>query len=215
MTPVPPSPAVAPHARSRSAQASLVVFAVALLSLIAYRSYGPRLAARPTELAVAAPVNLNTGDRAELQQVPGIGPGMAERILGHRRVHGPFQSVEELQSVPGVGDKTLDKLRPFLTVHSPAVAPTPDADRLERKPVAAKPSAPGRTGKIQAGEPPINVNAADVAALQRLPAVGPALAARIVETRATKPFATPDDLRRVRGIGVKTLETLRPYVCCE
>ena len=55
----------------------------------------------------------------------------------------------------------------------------------------------------------------NLTALQRLPAVGPALAARIVETRGAKPFATPDDLRRVRGIGAKTLETLRPHVCCE
>ena len=61
----------------------------------------------------------------------------------------------------------------------------------------------------------MNVNAADLATLQRLPGVGPALAARITETRATKPFATPDDLRRVRSIGAKTLKTLRPYVCCE
>ena len=208
-----PPPTTAPHARSRSAQASLVVFAVALLALIAYRSYGPRLSARPTDLAVASPVDLNTGDRAELQQVPGIGPGMAERILGHRQAHGPFASVEELQRVPGVGDKTLDKLRPFLTVH--AVAPPPDAERLERKPQAPKPTPAGRSGKVQSGEPPVNVNVADLATLQRLPGVGPALAARIVETRGAKPFATPDDLRRVRGIGAKTLETLRPYVCCE
>ena len=210
-----PPPATAPHARSRSAQASLVVFAVALLALIAYRSYGPKLSARPTDLAVASPVNLNTGDRAELQQVPGIGPGMAERILGHRQAHGPFASVEELQSVPGVGDKTLDKLRPFLTVHAAPNPPPADAERLERKPQAAKSSPAGKGGKIQSGDAPVNVNAADVATLQRLPGVGPALAARIVETRAAKPFATPDDLRRVRGIGAKTLETLRPYVCCE
>ena len=212
-TPPPP----APHARSRSAQASLVVFAVAVLALIAYRSYGPRLSARPTDLAVASPVDLNTGDRAELQQVPGIGPGMAERILGHRQAHGPFKSVEELQGVPGVGDKTLDKLRPFLTVHAPSVAPPPpaDAERLERKPPAAKPTATVNAGKVQSGDPPVNVNAADLPTLQRLPGVGPALAARIVEARGAKPFATADDLRRVRGIGAKTLESLRPYVCCE
>ena len=215
MTPPPPAPSSAPHARSRSAQASLVVFAVALLALIAYRSYGPKLSARPTDLAVASPVDLNTGDRAELQQVPGIGPGMAERILGYRQTHGPFASVEELQSVPGVGDKTLDKLRPFLTVHAAPIAPPADAERLERKPQAVKPAAAGKGGKVQSGDAPVNVNAADLATLQRLPGVGPALAARIVEARAAKPFATPDDLRRVRGIGVKTMEGLRPYVCCE
>src|SRR5262245_43389442 len=58
---------------------------------------------------------------------------------------------------------------------------------------------------------PLDVNLASVAELERLPGVGPALAARIVEARARDgPFGSVDDLRRVRGVGGATLERLRP-----
>ena len=59
----------------------------------------------------------------------------------------------------------------------------------------------------------VDVNTADVAELERLPQVGPALARRIVaEREARGPFRSPQDLARVRGIGPKTVETLREYV---
>jgi competence protein ComEA len=58
---------------------------------------------------------------------------------------------------------------------------------------------------------PVDVNLASAAELERLPGVGPALAARIVEARARDgPFGSVDDLRRVRGVGGATLERLRP-----
>ena len=43
-------------------------------------------------------------------------------------------------------------------------------------------------------------------------AAHPALAARIIAEREKRPFASADDLRRVNGIGPKTLEKLRPFV---
>ncbi|MEL7474282.1 MAG: helix-hairpin-helix domain-containing protein, partial [Planctomycetota bacterium] len=58
---------------------------------------------------------------------------------------------------------------------------------------------------------PVDINAADAATLQTLPGIGPALAGRIVESRAQDgPFRSVEALTRVRGIGPKTLETLRP-----
>lgn len=58
----------------------------------------------------------------------------------------------------------------------------------------------------------IDVNQASLQELQRLPGIGPAMAARIVEKRKQEPFRAVEDLRHVSGIGVKTLEKLRPYV---
>lgn len=55
----------------------------------------------------------------------------------------------------------------------------------------------------------VDLNDASPTRLQSLSGVGPALAARIVEAR---PFASVDDLLRVRGIGPATLERLRPHV---
>src|SRR6267143_6399725 len=58
---------------------------------------------------------------------------------------------------------------------------------------------------------PLDINLASAAELERLPGVGPALAARIVDVRAREgPFGSVDDLRRVRGVGVATLDRLRP-----
>jgi competence protein ComEA len=57
---------------------------------------------------------------------------------------------------------------------------------------------------------PLDVNVASAADFERLPGVGPALAARIVDVRAREgPFGSVDDLRRVRGVGDATLERLR------
>jgi competence protein ComEA len=59
----------------------------------------------------------------------------------------------------------------------------------------------------------VDINAADWPELLLLPGVGPTLAHRIVDSRqAAGPFADHEDLRRVRGIGPKTLEQLRPYL---
>ena len=60
-----------------------------------------------------------------------------------------------------------------------------------------------------AGEERIDVNAASVADLQRLPGIGPVTAGRIA---AGRPYGSIDDLLGVRGIGPKTLERLRPLV---
>ena len=59
----------------------------------------------------------------------------------------------------------------------------------------------------------IDINTADWSELVVLPDIGPAIAQRIIDDRAAGgPFQSPDDLLRVRGIGPKTLEGLRPYL---
>ncbi len=61
--------------------------------------------------------------------------------------------------------------------------------------------------------PRIDVNAAGHGELTRLPGVGKAIAQRILDSRhAEGPFASVDDLRRIKGIGARTLDKLRPLV---
>ncbi len=55
----------------------------------------------------------------------------------------------------------------------------------------------------------VNLNTASQAEIESLPGVGPTLAQRIVEGR---PFRSLEDLDRVKGIGPKLLERLRPLV---
>lgn len=61
-------------------------------------------------------INLNTATAAELEDLPGVGPAIAERIITHREQNGPFTSVDQLQEVSGIGPATLEKIRPQATV---------------------------------------------------------------------------------------------------
>jgi competence ComEA-like helix-hairpin-helix protein len=67
----------------------------------------------------AHPINLNTAGATELQQVPGIGPSTAQKILDTRKSYGAFKSVDELLAIKGIGPKKLDKMRKYLTVGKP------------------------------------------------------------------------------------------------
>lgn len=59
-----------------------------------------------------SPLSLNEASAEELQQLQGIGPELAERILSEQ----PFESVTDLLRVKGIGETTLEKITPFLTV---------------------------------------------------------------------------------------------------
>ena len=59
----------------------------------------------------------------------------------------------------------------------------------------------------------VDINRADWPELAQLPEIGESLARRIVETREARgPYLDHGDLRRVRGIGPKTLQRIRPYL---
>ena len=76
------------------------------------------------------PVNINKASSEELQQVPGIGPATAQKILQMRKSYGPFKSVDDLLAIRGLGQKRLDKMRKYLTVGniSPPKSPAPAAN---------------------------------------------------------------------------------------
>jgi comEA protein len=65
------------------------------------------------------PINLNTASSTELQEVPGIGPVTADKILKMRKSYGPFKSVDDLRAIKGIGPKRLEKMRKYLTVAKP------------------------------------------------------------------------------------------------
>jgi competence protein ComEA len=62
------------------------------------------------------PVNLNTASQAQLEELPGVGPVMAGKIIAWRTEHGRFSRIEELQEIDGVGPKTYAKLAPLCRV---------------------------------------------------------------------------------------------------
>src|SRR6266436_6792780 len=73
----------------------------------------------------ARPVNINTATSEELQQVPGIGPATAEKILQMRKSYGAFKSVDDLLSIRGLGQKRLEKMRKYLTIGKAASSGKP------------------------------------------------------------------------------------------
>lgn len=56
-------------------------------------------------------ININTADAATLQQLSGIGPATAEKIINYRNENGLFQSIEDIKNVSGIGNKTFEKFK--------------------------------------------------------------------------------------------------------
>ena len=65
----------------------------------------------------AALVNLNTATRTELEKLPGIGEGLAARIVEHRERYGAFRRIEHLIMVRGISERRFEQLRAFVTVN--------------------------------------------------------------------------------------------------
>lgn len=75
----------------------------------------PPPAAAP-EPAPIKPVDVNRAAVAELAALPGVGPGLAQRIVEERERRGRFDSPEALRYVLGMGPKKLAAIRRFVTV---------------------------------------------------------------------------------------------------
>lgn len=65
----------------------------------------------PAPGASSGPVSLNTATAAQLDELPGIGPATAARIIAFREANGPFTTVDELDDVSGIGPATVERLR--------------------------------------------------------------------------------------------------------
>ncbi|MFQ5778095.1 MAG: ComEA family DNA-binding protein [Terriglobia bacterium] len=64
------------------------------------------------------PVNINTATVEELAQLPGVGEGIARRIVRHREKSGKFRRVEELLVIRGISRKKMEALRAYVTVEA-------------------------------------------------------------------------------------------------
>ncbi len=71
-----------------------------------------------TEQAVTTEnmININTDNKYELMQLPGIGSSKADAILEYRKENGDFHTIEELKKVSGIGESTFEKLKHLIYV---------------------------------------------------------------------------------------------------
>ena len=73
-------------------------------------------------------VNLNTATSEELEQVKGIGPKLAEKIIEYRKANGPFKRAEDIVNVQGIGTKFWEANKDRFVVEAapaPAVVSAP------------------------------------------------------------------------------------------
>ena len=66
--------------------------------------------------ASEGPLDLNHATIQDLKRLPGVGPGLAQRIIDTREHAGHFASVDDLRAVPGVGAGKFARLRDLVTV---------------------------------------------------------------------------------------------------
>ena len=90
----------------------------------------------------AHPINLNTATATDLQQVPGIGPSTAQKILDTRKSYGAFKSVDDLLAIKGIGPKKLEKMRKYLTVAKPPARKQSNSPQTASAPTKSPPTKP-------------------------------------------------------------------------
>jgi competence protein ComEA len=61
-------------------------------------------------------ININRASREELARLPGVGAGIAARIVEHRERYGAFRRAEHLLMVRGISERRFEQLSPFVTV---------------------------------------------------------------------------------------------------
>jgi competence protein ComEA len=79
--------------------------------VVPLRGAAPVAAGTPSAEVAAGPLSLANATQAQLEELDGIGPTLAARILEYRDAHGGFRSVEELAEVDGIGEVRLEALR--------------------------------------------------------------------------------------------------------
>ena len=66
--------------------------------------------------SVSFPININTATSAQLENLPGIGPVIAQRIVDYRNAYGPYTSPGHLINVSGIGEKRLAAIWDYITI---------------------------------------------------------------------------------------------------
>ena len=115
-----------PHGVRRRLRHTLCSIFLASLSLIAFSSCvkfqrhtqqvsgqtAPTVA--QSEASNESLVNINTASPEELEKLPGIGKGLAARIVAHRNEYGRFRRVEHLMTVRGISERRFRAVRAII-----------------------------------------------------------------------------------------------------
>jgi DNA uptake protein ComE-like DNA-binding protein len=177
----------------------------AVLGLVAFSFLGMATVAvaktaSTTTTTTTDKVDLNTATEKQLEELPGVGPATAQKIITGR----PYAKVEDL-SKAGVSASTIAKITPLVTVGGAAPAGGTTAAGATQAPAK---SAGKEEKAASASSAPVDLNTASEKELEDLPGVGPATAKKII---AGRPYAKVDDLSKA-GVHASTIDKIRASV---
>lgn len=145
-------------------------------------------------LAPGERVDVDRASAQELERLPGVGPGLARRIVEERKRSGPFGDTAALRRVEGIGSSKLRRMAPNVAFSAER--------RVPRASSSLRPAAVPETVAPRPGATDV-INRGSAADLERISGIGRRRAARIVAFRdSAGPFQGPADLARVLGISL-------------
>lgn len=95
---------------------SLAIASCAVATILATAAGGKQSKARDSQPTQGVVVDINRAGAADFENLPGIGPELARRIVTYRKKHGPFRHAEDLLAIRGMGPKKWRAIRPYLRV---------------------------------------------------------------------------------------------------
>ena len=148
-------------------------------------------------------VDLNSASEKDLEDLPGVGPATAKKIIAGR----PYSSVDGLAKA-GVSAATVKKISPLVTVSGGGAAASMPAPAS----APSKKSSSASSAKDMAPSAPsggaVDLNSASEKDLVDLPGVGPATAKKII---AGRPYSSVDGLAKA-GVSAATIKKITPLV---
>ncbi|HTK56533.1 MAG TPA: helix-hairpin-helix domain-containing protein [Gemmatimonadales bacterium] len=163
-------------------------------------------ATRTAEVGPGEVIDVDQASAGELARLPGVGPGLAKRIVAERARKGAFGGSACLDArVPGVGEAFLRRAGPHLR-YSGTECRQEVASETRHGALGARSGGGGCTE-------PVDLNGAGRAELDCLPGIGPARADAILAFRERRGgFRSVDELREVPGVSTMLFEGLRTRV---
>jgi competence protein ComEA len=199
---------------SRILYLSLVTAVLATLVFgISNNSYAQKkMSVEDLGKAASTVIDINTADQKTLESLPGVGTSTAKAIIVGR----PYKSIDDLKRVKGMSDKKINAIKDQITVGAAAAtaapATMPSAAGMSEKASSATKEMTGSAQKTKAKLAPgqyVNINTAPKEELDLLPGIGPAKAQAIIDGR---PYNSPEDIMKVKGIKQKTYDKIKDRI---